>query len=80
MNKLVKIITKKSAQSYDWATVLHNYFLKNIKGSYCPPQFADYYDGNGHLVEGRQFRASERAKQVQEIFKEFINSTEGSLD
>lgn len=32
--------------------VLHNYFLKNLKNSYCPPHFADYYDEHGQLVEG----------------------------
>lgn len=32
--------------------VLHNYFLKNLRGLYCPSRFADRYDENGHLIEG----------------------------
>lgn len=32
--------------------VLHNYFLKNLKGLYCPPSLTDHYDDNGHLIEG----------------------------
>lgn len=31
--------------------VLHNY-LKNLKSSYCPKNFTDHYDENGHLIEG----------------------------
>lgn len=32
--------------------ILHNYFLKNIRSSYCPAGFADHYDDDGHLIEG----------------------------
>lgn len=77
--------------------ILHNYFLKNLRGSYCPPHFADYYDADGHLVEGnwrqnandmthldpatqRQTRPSESAKNIRNIFKEFVNSPQGSLE
>lgn len=76
--------------------ILHNYFLKNIRNSYCPPRFADYYDENGILIEGnwrrqvreitqldrtslRHMRVPERAKNIRELFKQFVNSPEGSL-
>lgn len=32
--------------------VLHNYFLKSSRSSYCPTSFADRYDENGYLIEG----------------------------
>lgn len=32
--------------------ILHNYFLKNARQSYCPNTFCDRYDENGHLIEG----------------------------
>lgn len=32
--------------------VLHNYFLRTNRNSYCPPHFTDSYDVNGHLIEG----------------------------
>lgn len=77
--------------------VLHNYFLNNLKGSYCPPTFADYYNENDHLVEGawrrnvqdlthldrnplRHVRVTERAKNIREFFKTFVNSPEGSIE
>lgn len=76
--------------------VLHNYFLRTLKGSYCPSRFADSYDENGQLIEGlwrscvkntthldrstlRNLRVDERAKQNREIFKNFVDSPEGSL-
>lgn len=77
--------------------VLHNYFLKNLKTSYCSPHLVDHYDENGHLVEGewrrnvtdmthldanplRQMRASEQSKKIRQIFKEFVNSPQGSVE
>lgn len=32
--------------------VLHNYFLRTNRSSYCPSRFADSYDENGRLIEG----------------------------
>lgn len=71
--------------------------MRTVKITYCPPHFADYYDQNGHLVEGewrknvsdltnldrapqRQVRMNERAKNIREVFKAFVNSPEGSVD
>lgn len=32
--------------------ILHNYFLKDSRSSYCPAGFVDRYDENGNLIEG----------------------------
>lgn len=74
--------------------VLHNYFIKISRHTYCPPHLVDRYNNEGNLIEGewrrrgqrltsvqnrRQYTANANAKQVRDTFKHFVNSNQGSV-
>lgn len=71
--------------------VLHNILINS--NTYCPSGYADYFDNNGELVEGEwrksynqmiplqgsSGRTSDKAKQIRNILKNYVNSIAGSV-
>lgn len=47
--------------------ILHNYFLKNTRNSYCPSGFVDRYDDNGILIEGDWRKSVQSMTRLQNI-------------
>lgn len=74
-------------------TCLHNHLIVERSITYCPPQFADYINENGDLVEGEwrqnifasnnldnsHNRETEDEKIIRNILKDYVNSPTGAV-